>query len=120
MWCFLISVNSEIEADIINGLLEEAKIPTQKKYPGGLKASYGIINGVEVWVPSDSLEQAQGLLTELPPNLESSTPFAEDAGDELQSLETDSPKPSWSWLSKSAFISFIVILFVLFYGCSRE
>ncbi|AHF06885.1 putative signal transducing protein [Desulfitobacterium metallireducens] len=119
MWSFLVSVNSEMEADIINGILEEANIPTQKKYPGDLKASYGIINGVEVWVPSNSLELAQALLAALPQQLESLTPFTEDAGNELNSSANDSPKARWRWLYKSILICFILILFVLFYGFSR-
>lgn len=116
MWSYLICVNSEIEADIITGLLDEAQIPTQKKYPGGLKASYGIINGVEVWVPSDSLEQAQELLITPPQNSESSTATAEESVNELNTFETDSKTLSFNWLSKVIVISCILILFVLIYG----
>lgn len=119
MWSYLICVNSEIEADIIHGLLEEAQIPVQKKYPGGLKASYGIINGVEVWVPSDSLGQARELLTTLPQDIENTFESSNDSPTRSQNglnpLDTDSDKPSPRRLSKPVVISFILVLFVLLY-----
>lgn len=112
MWSYLISVNSEIEADIITGLLEEAQIPVRKKYPGGLKASYGIINGVEVWIPSDCFEQARELLNTLPQGLESSS-SSEEPENELN--PNDSEKLSTWLLPKPIFLSFILVLFVLLY-----
>lgn len=108
MWTYLISVNSDIEADVIIGLLEEANIPTEKKDPGGLKASYGIINGIEVWVPSELLEQAQELLT-------TSTPFLDESQNQPNSLEVESNQPISNGFPKPILVSFILILFVLLY-----
>lgn len=66
MWSLLISVSTEIEADIIKGLLDQNQIEVQKKYPlGSLKDSYGIVNGVELWVPSSELEYSRTLINTL-------------------------------------------------------
>lgn len=120
MWSLLICVNSEIEADIINGLLEEAKIPTQKKDPGGLKASYGIINGIEIWVPSESLENAQELLKELPAHSESSHSLDDEDANELSSLDRNLNKLNYRLISKPIVVCFIIILLVLIYGVLKE
>lgn len=66
MWSLLISVCTEVEADIIKGLLDQSQILVQKKYPlGSLKDSYGIVNGVELWVPAAELDQARALINPL-------------------------------------------------------
>lgn len=64
-WVFLTNVLTEVEADIIFGLLEQEGIPAQKAYPGvgNLKAAYGLINGVEIYVPKDYVEQAKDILS---------------------------------------------------------
>ncbi|MEL1135959.1 DUF2007 domain-containing protein [Desulfitobacterium sp. THU1] len=63
-WLFLTNVTTEIEADIVIALLEQAEIPAQKAFPGSgnLKATYGLINGVEIYVPEDWMEQAKEIL----------------------------------------------------------
>ncbi|MGE4274310.1 MAG: DUF2007 domain-containing protein [Desulfitobacterium sp.] len=63
-WLFLTNVTTEIEADIVIALLEQAEIPTRKAFPGSgnLKATYGLINGVEIYVPEDWMEQAKEIL----------------------------------------------------------
>ena len=63
-WVFLTSVFSEVEADIIIGLLEQEGIPAKKAYPGAgnLKSTYGLINGVEVYVSEDDAQQAKEIL----------------------------------------------------------
>ncbi|HVJ48581.1 DUF2007 domain-containing protein [Desulfitobacterium sp.] len=120
MWSYLITVNSDIEADIINGLLEEAQIQIQKKYPGSgnLRASYGIINGVELWVPSEDLEEARELLTTLPQDsessFESSTDFSEEFKPELYPPDLDELSPK-GLFAKPASISFILIILILLY-----
>lgn len=118
MWSFLITVNSEIEADIIIGLLDEGRIPTRKKDPGGLKASYGISNGIEIWVPCESLEQAHDLLKTLLQDSESL--FAEEAGDDFSSLNKSATKLSGGLLPRTIIVCFIVIIFVLIYGMLKE
>lgn len=64
MWVFLTSVSTEIEADILIGLLEQESFPTQKIYPGigNLKATYGLMSGVDIYVPKDLLLQAKDLI----------------------------------------------------------
>lgn len=64
MWGFLISVTTEVEADILIGLFEQENIPARKIYPGfgNLKATYGLISGVEIYVQSDYLLQAKAIL----------------------------------------------------------
>ncbi len=64
MWAFLINVTTEIEADILIGLLEQENIPSKKLYPGigNLKATYGLMNGVEVYVPDNLILRAKDLL----------------------------------------------------------
>ncbi|ACL20837.1 hypothetical protein DesLBE_0541 [Desulfitobacterium sp. LBE] len=63
-WVFLTNVTTEVEADIVIGLLEQGHIPAQKAYPGlgNLKAAYGIVNGVEIYVPEDCLKHAKEIL----------------------------------------------------------
>lgn len=65
MWDLLISVTTEIEADILIGLLEQENIPSRKIYPGigNLKASYGLMSGVDVYVPNQLILQAKELLS---------------------------------------------------------
>lgn len=120
MWSFLITVNSEIEADIIIGLLEDARIPTQKRDPGGLKASYGIVNGIEIWVPSESKEHAQELIKTFSQGSGDSSFLAEEAGDEFNVLDENSSKLSGGLFFKPVVICFILILGVLFYGLLKE
>lgn len=64
MWIFLTSVATEIEADIVIGLLEQENIAVKKIYPGigNLKATYGLMSGVEIYVPKDLILQAKDLL----------------------------------------------------------
>lgn len=64
MWVFLTSVATEIEADILIGLLEQENFPAKKIYPGigNLKATYGLMSGVEIYVPKDLIIQAKELL----------------------------------------------------------
>jgi hypothetical protein len=64
MWVFLTSVTTEIEADILIGLLHQEGIPTRKIYPGigNLKATYGLISGVEIYVPDAMRLKAKELL----------------------------------------------------------
>lgn len=64
MWVFLSSVTTEIEADILIGLLEQENIPARKIYPGigNLKATYGLISGVEIYVQNDHILQAKAIL----------------------------------------------------------
>ena len=64
MWVFLTSVATEIEADILLGLLEQENIPVRKVFPGigNLKATYGLMSGVEVYVPEEQIRQAKILL----------------------------------------------------------
>ncbi|SHN84464.1 hypothetical protein SAMN02745215_04246 [Desulfitobacterium chlororespirans DSM 11544] len=73
------NVTTEVEADIVSGLLEQGHIPAQKAYPGlgNLKAAYGIVNGVEIYVPEDCLKHAKEILA------------AEGAGNALD----DTPDP---------------------------
>jgi hypothetical protein len=70
MWAFLKGVATEIEADILIGLLEQENIPVKKHYPGigNLKAAYGLLNGVELYVPDDLILQARELLASIPVN----------------------------------------------------
>jgi hypothetical protein len=67
MWSFLTSVATEIEADILLGLLDQEKIPVRKVYPGigNLKATYGLLNGVELYVPESQLQLAKILLNSI-------------------------------------------------------
>lgn len=69
-WTFLTSVRTEIEADILIGLLELDNIPIKKNYPGmgNLRASYGLINGVEIYVPKDLIFQAKEILSTIDKN----------------------------------------------------
>lgn len=64
MWTFLINVTTDIEADILIGLLEQENIPAKKIYPGigNLKATYGLMSGVDVYVPDNMILQAKDLL----------------------------------------------------------
>lgn len=64
MWSFLIGTGTEIEADILIALLEQENIPAQKHFPGigNLKATYGLISGVGIYVPEHLLAQAQELI----------------------------------------------------------
>ena len=64
MWTFLINVTTDIEADILIGLLEQENIPSKKIYPGigNLKATYGLMSGVDVYVPNNKILQAKDLL----------------------------------------------------------
>lgn len=64
MWVFLTSVATEFEADILIGLLELENIPTKKIYPGigNLKATYGLMSGVEIYVPKDLILLAKDLI----------------------------------------------------------
>jgi hypothetical protein len=64
MWAFLISVTTDVEADILSGLLEQENIPAKKLYPGigNLKATYGLISGVDVYVPDNLILQAKAIL----------------------------------------------------------
>lgn len=68
MWAFLKSVASEIEADIIIALLGQENIPVKKHYPGigNLKTTYGIMNGVDLYVPKNQLLQAKERLSLIP------------------------------------------------------
>ena len=70
MWTFLKGVATEIEADILIGLLEQENIPVRKHYPGigNLKASYGLLNGVELYVPDVLILQAKELIASIPTN----------------------------------------------------
>lgn len=63
-WVLLANVTTEVEADIISGLLMDADIPIRKAYPGvgNLKAAYGLINGVEIYVPLELIEQAKAII----------------------------------------------------------
>lgn len=80
MWSLLISVNTEVEADIIKGLLDQSQILVQKKYPlGSLKDSYGIVNGVELWVPAAELDQARTLINSLIQNSEATEAVQDEA-----------------------------------------
>lgn len=119
MWSYLICVDNDFEADLICGLLEDAQIPFEKKYPGGLKASYGIINGVEVWVPGHCLEHARALLTAQSTDSENSddhkstTPAFEALIGDGNSLKQSSEKPNR--LTHSILISFLLIVCVLLF-----
>lgn len=64
-WVYLTSVMTEVEADIVIGLLEQEHIPAQKAFPGigNLKATYGLINGVEIYVPKEQAMQAKEILS---------------------------------------------------------
>ena len=85
MWSLLISVSTEVEADIIKGLLDQSEILVQKKYPlGSLKDSYGIVNGVELWVPADDLDQARTLINPLIQNSEATEAVQDEDEDEVE------------------------------------
>lgn len=105
MWSYLNSVSSEVEADIVEGLLQEAQISVQKKFPGSgnLKGSYGIVNGVELWVQSIYLEQAREILDSLTHDLEDKT------------LQKSTSIPKSTFLRKAVLLSFFLVLFVLLY-----
>lgn len=64
-WAFLTCVITEVEADIVIGLLEQEHIPALKAFPGigNLRATYGIINGVEIYVPKEQVRQAKEILS---------------------------------------------------------
>lgn len=85
MWSLLISVNTEVEADIIKGLLDQSQILVQKKYPlGSLKDSYGIVNGVELWVPAAEIDQARTLINPLIQNSEATEAVQDGDGAEAE------------------------------------
>jgi len=60
-------VSQDLEADIIIGLLNNENIPALKQYPEAgafLKIAYGLTTGVDLYVPTDSLEAALQLIQE--------------------------------------------------------
>jgi len=63
-WVLLANVATEMEADIILGLLEGEGVPAWKDYPGigDLKPSFGLLNGVDIYVPEDCSQTAQEIL----------------------------------------------------------
>ncbi|AFM00612.1 hypothetical protein Desde_2267 [Desulfitobacterium dehalogenans ATCC 51507] len=82
-WVFLTNVTTEVEADIIIGLLEQEGILAQKAYPGAgnLKVTYGLINGVEIYVPEERAKQAKEIL---------SAESARNAADDVPDLDNES------------------------------
>lgn len=64
MWALVTYVDSEFEANVVVGLLEQEGIPTKKTYPGisSLKESYGLVKGVEIYVPEECIQLAKELI----------------------------------------------------------
>ena len=64
-WIVLYTLSSDIEADIITGILENENIPVQKNYPGinpMLKITLGNPLNVELLVPKALAEEAWELI----------------------------------------------------------
>ena len=68
-WKKLTTVNNDLEAEMIGGLLRGAEIPCQRRYKGinqYLKIIMGPVVAVEIWVPEERLDEAQSLLETCP------------------------------------------------------
>lgn len=65
-WILITEAVNEIEADVIQSILESEGIPSLKKYnesSGYLKIYMGMTNfGVEIYVPDELKEKAQAIL----------------------------------------------------------
>lgn len=67
-WALFQTILKDLEADIIAGLLETNGIPVMRKYPGMsslTKVYMGSSFGVELYVPSEKLKEAKGLLIQV-------------------------------------------------------
>ena len=75
MWALVTYVDSEFEADVVVGLLEQEGIPTKKAYPGisNFRDSYGLVKGVEIYVPEECRQLAKDII-----NAEAELPEIED------------------------------------------
>lgn len=120
MWSLLISVSTEVEADIIKGLLDQSQIQVQKKYPlGSLKDSYGIENGVELWVPSDVLDQARTLINEPLQDLKTVGIDQDDEEEEwIETGEKPEPEPMYKkslLMNNRALVTILLVLVIVIY-----
>lgn len=66
-WAVLTNVSNDIEYEIIAGLLHTGNIPTIKQYKGldgylVIFTGTPIINGIDVLVPEDKLEEARMII----------------------------------------------------------
>ncbi|MFA5535654.1 MAG: DUF2007 domain-containing protein [Bacillota bacterium] len=67
-WALIKGILTDLEADIIAGLLETNEIPVLRKYPGmsGLTKVYmGSSFSVDLYVPSTRLQEARELLNQI-------------------------------------------------------
>ncbi|WP_425801610.1 hypothetical protein ACHOLT_13655 [Desulfitobacterium sp. Sab5] len=128
MWSLLISVSTEVEADIIKGLLDQSQIQVQKKYPlGSLKDSYGIENGVELWVPSDVLDQARTLIDTLTKDSETINEDVdkdhngrgEDGENEKEEQEAKPMYKTNSSINKRVLLAILLSLIIILYWLMR-
>ena len=84
MWALVTYVDSEFEADVVIGLLEQEGIPTKKAYPGisNLRDSYGLVKGVEIYVPEECSQLAKEII-----NAETDLPEIEEKEKEIPRKE---------------------------------
>lgn len=64
-WKKLATVEGDLEADVVCGLLEGEGIPTKRKYRGidqYLKIVMGPVVAVEIWVPEERHKEAGEIL----------------------------------------------------------
>mgnify|MGYP001100417543 CR=1 FL=1 len=72
-WELLATTLGDIEANIISGLLKSSGIPVMHQYPGisGLTRVYmGSSFEVEIYVPSQNIQEAKKLLSQLQNEIE--------------------------------------------------
>ncbi len=98
MWALVTYVDSEFEANVVVGLLEQEGIPTKKAYPGisSLKESYGLVKGVEIYVPEECHQLAKELI-----NVD--TDFSEEEGNGTDTSEKEFPLLRWFLLGALAY-----------------
>lgn len=64
-WKKLATVDGDLEAEVVCGLLEGEGIPARKKYRGidqYLKIVMGPVVAVEIWVPEEKFAEAGAIL----------------------------------------------------------
>ena len=107
---FLVSAGNNVEADLIEALLESYKIPVMKKYKGAdgyLNIYMGMTNsGIDLYVPSNALETAREIINSRPEQV--------IGNDDIQSVNGENNNTEAldnAYLKKRRLRTWIILLF---------